>query len=250
MRILVLFLLLWRASPLAASDWEAEAHDGWRSGAATYSEDPAAGESSGACGYGDLFGRSLAAVSGALFRRGRACGGCFELRCVDHVLWCLPGSPSTVVTAGDFCPPNYALAADSGGWCNFPQVHFQLPQPSFLAIAESPANLVPIQYRRVKCERSGGVRLTMSGSGSFFQMLVWNVGSDGELAAVKVKGSRTGWISMARNWGQNWHCAADLSGQPLSFELTTAASRSLTSYNVAPADWTPGQTFHTKKQFN
>ena len=92
----------------------------------------------------------------------------------------------------------------------------------------------------------------MSGSqtAAFFQVLIWNVGSDGEIAAVKVKGSRTGWISMARNWGQNWHAAAILAGQPLSFELTTAAGETLILYDVAPADWTPGQTFETKNQFH
>lgn len=87
-------------------------------------------------------------MSGALFGRGSACGGCYELRCVDHILWCRQGSPSTVVTAADFCPPNYGLSGDSGGWCNYPREHFQLPEPSFSDIAEKAADVVPVQYRR------------------------------------------------------------------------------------------------------
>lgn len=100
---------------------------------------------------------------------------------------------------------------------------------------------------RVKCERSGGLKYTMSGSSHFYQVLITNVGLDGEVAAVKVKGSRTGWIPMARNWGQNWHCNVNLQRQPLSFEVTSSTGKTLTSYNVAPANWQFGQTFEGKQ---
>lgn len=47
----------------------------------------------GACGYGDLdeagYGRDTTGLSSALFGRGGACGVCFEIRCVDHIQWCL-----------------------------------------------------------------------------------------------------------------------------------------------------------------
>jgi hypothetical protein len=46
----------------------------------------------------------------------------------------------------------------------------------------------------------------MSGSDDFYQVLITNVGLDGEVVAVNVKGTKTGWIPMSRNWGQNWHC--------------------------------------------
>ena len=87
----------------------------------------------------------------------------------------------------------------------------------------------------------------MSGSSHFFQVLLTNVGSDGVVVAVKVKGKLTGWIPMARNWGQNWHCNAKLQRQPLSFEVTNSGGRTLTSYNVAPANWQAGQTFEGKQ---
>lgn len=87
-------------------------------------------------------------MSGALFGRGEACGGCFEVRCVDHILWCRTGSPSVVVTATDFCAPNYGLPADDGGWCNYPREHFDMSELAFLEIAVRPADIVPVQYRR------------------------------------------------------------------------------------------------------
>ena len=106
----------------------------------------------GACGYSDLhrtsYGKYSAGLSSMLFSRGSTCGGSFEVRCVDHILWCLNGSPSIILTATDFCPPNYGLPADYGGWCNFPRAHFELSLAAFAEIAETRADIVPIQYRR------------------------------------------------------------------------------------------------------
>ncbi|KAF6174147.1 hypothetical protein GIB67_033679 [Kingdonia uniflora] len=205
----------------------------------------------GACGYGDLhkksYGKNSAGLSSLLFNRGRTCGSCFEVRCVDHILWCLQGSPSTVITATDFCPPNYGLPDDYGGWCNFPREHFEMSEVAFAQIAERTADIVPVQYRRVNCERDGGMRFMVGGNGYFYQVLITNVGLDGEIVAVKVKGSKTGWIPMGRNWGQHWQCNIDLKGQPLSFEVTSSGGRTVTSYNVAPRSWHFGQTFEGKQ---
>jgi len=106
----------------------------------------------GACGYGDLhrtsYGKHSAGLSTILFNRGSSCGACYEVRCVDHILWCLQGSPSVILTATDFCPPNYGLSADYGGWCNFPKEHFEMSEAAFAEIAERSGDIVPVQYRR------------------------------------------------------------------------------------------------------
>ncbi|KAK1303328.1 Expansin-A13 [Acorus calamus] len=208
----------------------------------------------GACGYGNLvkagYGMATAALSEALFERGATCGGCFEIRCVEDVRWCIPGT-SVTVTATNFCPPNYGLSAgggDGGGYCNPPNRHFVIPIAAFEKIALWKAGNMPVQFRRIKCARDGGVRYTLDGAGYFHSVLISNVAGSGAVVAVKVKGSRTGWLPMGRNWGQNWHVNADLKGQPLSFEVTISDGVSLTSYNVAPKDWNFGQTF-VGKQF-
>uniref|UniRef100_A0A7N0T2A0 Expansin n=1 Tax=Kalanchoe fedtschenkoi TaxID=63787 RepID=A0A7N0T2A0_KALFE len=224
----------------------------WDTATATYSNQTDTSiVTEGACGYGDLpeatYGKYSAGVSSVLFGKGRTCGACFEVRCVDHILWCLQGSPSVTLTTTDFCPPNFGLASDYGGWCNSPNRHFHMSKAAFGEIAEMKADIVPVQFRRVKCERKGGMRFTVTGSSGFYQVLITNVGLDGEVVAVKVKGSRTGWIPMARNWGQNWHSNINLTGQPLSFEVTSSSGRTATSYNVAPPNWQFGQTFEGRQ---
>ncbi|PIA25689.1 hypothetical protein AQUCO_10900021v1 [Aquilegia coerulea] len=219
--------------------------DEWKSATATYTKETDGSlitvidVAEGACGYGDLhrisYGKYSAGLSGLLFKRGRSCGSCYEV------------SPSIVVTATDFCPPNYGLANDYGGWCNFPRQHFEMSEMAFAEIAMRKADIVQIQYKRVNCDRSGGMRFTIMGTSYFYQVLVTNVGLDGVVAAVKVKGSRTGWLPMGRNWGQIWQCNTNLQGQPLSFEVTTSSGRAITSYNVAPKHWQFGQTFEGKQ---
>ncbi|KAK3005292.1 hypothetical protein RJ639_016902 [Escallonia herrerae] len=244
----VIYLVLLQACRTAAQD-----QDGlWTSATATYTnETDDSIITEGACGYGDLHKNSYykysAGLSSVLFNRGSSCGGCFEVRCVDHILWCLQGSPSVILTATDFCPPNYGLPADYGGWCNYPRAHFEMSKAAFAEIANRKGDIVPIQYRRVKCEKEGGMRFTLTGSSYFYQVLITNVGSDGEVIAVKIKGSRTGWIPMGRNWGQNWHCNINLAGQPLSFEVRISSGRTVTSYSVAPSNWRFGQTFEGKQ---
>ncbi|PIM99652.1 hypothetical protein CDL12_27850 [Handroanthus impetiginosus] len=206
----------------------------------------------GACGYGDLneqgYGLRTAALSQVMFQNGATCGACYEIQCVNDTKWCKPSQPSLFVTATNLCPPNYQLPSDAGGWCNPPREHFDLAQPAFLQIAQYESGIIPIQYRRVPCNKKGGIRFTVSGNPYFTLVLVWNVGGAGDVTSVWVKGDKNvkKWTQMKRNWGQKWETNVVLVGESLSFRVKASDGRTSTSLGVAPRDWQFGQTFQGK----
>ncbi|XP_042400289.1 expansin-A2-like isoform X1 [Zingiber officinale] len=208
----------------------------------------------GDCGYGDLFaqgyGLENTAVSGVLFNDYETCGACFEVRCFNDSLRCAPGSINVTVTS--LCPPDPRLPG--GGLCQPPRKHFDMSESMYVKIATSfHAGSIPIQFRRVSCVKTGGIKFQIKGNPWWILVLVYNVGGSGDVAALSIKGSGSGsesgigasWTPMEREWGQNWQITKtpELVGQRLSFQVTTGNGKVVVSDNVAPADWQFGQIF-------
>ncbi|MCO5595072.1 hypothetical protein L7F22_049109 [Adiantum nelumboides] len=222
----------------------------WSEAHATfYGNNDGSGTDDGACGYGNMraqgYGTNTAALSTVLFNAGQSCGACFELLCHNDPQWCLPGHHRLVVTATNFCPPNWSKPSDNGGWCNPPRAHFDLAVPAFLQIAKYKAGIVPVIYRRVPCLKQGSVRFTLSGNPYFNMVLLSNVGGSGSVTALSVRpgSGKSGWLRMSRNWGQVWQCTKPLTEQSLSFLVTTDDGHTRAFFNVAPSSWSFGQTF-------
>ncbi|XP_057436078.1 expansin-A23-like [Lotus japonicus] len=245
---LAIFMVLFVQAMSVGTDLDT---GGWFDARATfYGDFKGIGTMQGACGYGDLwkqgYGLHTTALSTALFNNGLACGACFEIKCVNSA-WCRKDAPSVLVTATNFCPPNYTKTV--GVWCNPPQKHFDLTVFMFTKIAWYRAGVVPVQARRVPCHKIGGVKFEIKGNPYFLMVLVYNVGNAGDVSSMSIKGSNTGWLQMAHNWGQIWDVGTNLVGQALSFRVTTSDGKTLDFVNVAPAQWQFGQTYQSNLNF-
>ncbi|KAJ9548856.1 hypothetical protein OSB04_021399 [Centaurea solstitialis] len=206
----------------------------------------------GACGYGNLYsegyGTNTVVLNTSLFNNGLSCGAYYELRCVNDPRWCLAGR--IVVTATN-------SARREGGVIHNTLILTYLSRCSSALLSTVPdCGIVPVSYRRygyfVKgypVEKRGGTRFTVNGHSYFNLVLIINVGGAGDVRRAYIKGSRTRWQAMSRNWGQNWQRNSYLNRQSLSFKVTTSDGRSVASYNVAPHGWAFGQTFSSGGQF-
>ncbi|XP_051227240.1 expansin-A13 [Lolium perenne] len=230
---------------------------GWvRAHATFYGGSDASGTMGGACGYGNLYaqgyGTRTAALSTALFSDGAACGQCYKLVCDRKTdkTWCKPGV-SVTITATNFCPPNWDLPSDNGGWCNPPRPHFDMAQPAWEKIGVYRGGIIPVIYQRVPCVKKGGVRFTISGHDYFLLVLPTNVAAAGSVRAMDIIASKSGgdWMSMTRNWGANWQRGGYLNGQTLSFRLTITDGQTIVFSNIVRSSWTFGQTFASNLQF-
>ncbi|BBN05034.1 expansin [Marchantia polymorpha subsp. ruderalis] len=235
--------------PYAARTWM-DAHATFHGGSAV------ADTMGGACGYGNLisrgYGLHTSALSSSLFNSGLTCGACFKVRCkAASSMRCHATAGSITVTATDLYSENLATLIEDERRSNPSQPQFDLAVSAFQMLARPMVGLIPIEYQRVPCEKEGGIRFTLNGNSWFNLVLVHNVGGDGNVVAVQVKGSRaSSWSMMNRRWGQNWELRENLQGQILSFRITTGFGKTVLLPDVAQADWRFGQTYESEGNFS
>nr|WBK39178.1 EXPA7 [Colobanthus quitensis] len=226
----------------------------WKSAHATfYGDDTASETMGGACGYGNLYdngyGTDTAALSTVLFNNGQACGQCFEMKCIESPN-CYDNVGTITVTATNSCPPNWYQDSNDGGWCNPPREHFDLAKPAFTKLATFSAGIIPVSYRRVPCQKTGGIRFQFTGNDYWLLVYVMNVGGAGDIGQMWVKGTDTDWISMTQNWGASYQAFSKLGGQSLCFKLQSYTTGEIIILdNVAPSNWGTGSTYQATSNF-
>ncbi|KAL4323365.1 hypothetical protein GQ457_11G000730 [Hibiscus cannabinus] len=233
----------------------AASEHGWSpAGATWYGSPTGAGSDGGSCGYGGSvakapFSSLVSAISPSLYKSGKGCGACYEVKCTSNSA--CSGKPATVVVT-DECPG-----------CVLESSHFDLSGSSFGAMAKSgqaeklrDAGVLQIQYRKVECNYPGTTIAFHVDSGSnpsYFATLIEYENGDGDLASVDLKQAldSDSWQPMQQSWGAVWKLDAGSQLQaPLSIKLTSLDSgKTIVATSVIPAGWKPGKTYRSVVNF-
>ncbi|CBI36445.3 hypothetical protein VitviT2T_013782 [Vitis vinifera] len=228
----------------------------WASAGATWYGSPeGAGSDGGSCGYGNAvsqppFSSMITGIGPSLYKSGKECGACYQVKCTKRMHPSCSGRPVRVVIT-DFCP---------GGPCASQSAHFDLSGTAFGAMAipgqeEKLRNVgvLEIRYARVACDYSGktiAFHVDLGANPNSFSVLVEFEEGDGDLAGVALKETLKGsgkWRAMQQSWGAVWKLDAGYELKPpFSIQLTSQYSgQTLVAKNVIPDGWKPGSTYRS-----
>ncbi|WCJ22930.1 expansin B2 [Euphorbia peplus] len=223
---------------------------GWTPAKATWYGPPnGAGSDGGACGYQDTveippFSKIVTAGSPFLFKSGKGCGACYQVKCTSNSL--CSGNPVQVVIT-DECP-------------GCPDTQFDLSGTAFGAMAVSGkadqfrnVGTLQIQYLRVPCNFPGTPVTFRVDSGSnpyYFATVIEYEDGSGEVGSVELQQGSGQWQRMTQSWGAVWklNSGSPLTG-PMSLRLTSPESQSIVANGVIPAGWQPGKTYRSFVNF-
>ncbi|XP_048568671.1 expansin-B7-like [Triticum urartu] len=231
---------------------------GWLDARATwYGAPDGAGpdDNGGACGFKNVnlppFNAMTSCGNEPLFKDGKGCGSCYQIRCVGKTHPACSGVPETVIiTDMNYYP--------------VPRYHFDLSGTAFGAMAKDGRNdelrhtgIIDMQFKRVPCQYTG-MSLTFhveKGSNpNYLAILVEYGNGDGDVAQVDLMdgGEPTvAWRPMRESWGSIWRLDTrrPLRG-PFSLRVTNGSGRSLVADQVIPADWQADAVYSSAVQFD
>ncbi|GJP32534.1 hypothetical protein CLOM_g17162 [Closterium sp. NIES-68] len=199
----------------------------------------------GACGY-PVIHYNTASLSTVGYANGSNCGACFQVRCTGHPS-CKPNTLTMPVTVTNLCPPNAP-----GGYCAGRKLSITLPNPVWNMMSKDPsAGVVPVEIKRVKCRRVGGVAFNITGKEYYVTAMPLNVAGSGAVRRVDISIARGPWMTMRKSYGAVW----DLPGLPvvgmsLSFRLWPAIGNlPLEAWDAVPANWVNNTIYRTAVNF-
>ncbi|XP_020200230.1 expansin-B7 [Aegilops tauschii subsp. strangulata] len=233
---------------------------GWLDARATWYGAPGGAgpdDNGGACGFKNVnlppFNAMTSCGNEPLFKDGKGCGSCYQIRCVAHAA--CSGVPETVIITD----MNYYPVA---------RYHFDLSGTAFGAMAKDGRNdelrhagIIDMQFKRVPCQYPGlsvTFHVEQGSNPNYLAVLVEYENGDGDVAQVDLMESRpdngepTGvWTPMRESWGSIWRLDTHRPLQgPFSLRVTNESGRSLVAEQVIPADWQPDTVYSSLVQFD
>ncbi|XP_044973389.1 expansin-B7-like [Hordeum vulgare subsp. vulgare] len=231
---------------------------GWLDARATwYGAPDGAGplDNGGACGFKKVnlppFNAMTSCGNEPIFKDGKGCGSCYQIRCVGKAHPACSGIPETVIITD----MNYYPVA---------RYHFDLSGTAFGAMAKDGRNeelrhagIIDMQFKRVPCQYRGlsvTFHVEKGSNPNYLAILVEYGNGDGDVAQVDLMdgGEPTGaWAPMRHSWGSIWRMDTrrPLRG-PFSLRVTNGSGRSLVADQVIPADWKPQAVYSSGVQFD
>ncbi|XP_075489659.1 LOW QUALITY PROTEIN: expansin-B6-like [Primulina tabacum] len=225
--------------------------DGFAPAVATWYGSATGPGSGAACGFADdvasaPYNGYTAAGNNNLFKSGKGCGSCYQVRCSKHPS--CSGSPITL-TINNECPSD----------CNIVPYHFDLGGKAFGLLAKQgqddamrKAGIIDVEYQRVPCSYKSNIIFKIDeGSNPNFLAFAMDeyINGDGDISAVELfPSNEKHWkTTMEQSWGATLKAGipAGVKG-PYSVKITTIKSRkSVVAKNVIPADWAPRKYYNS-----
>ncbi|KAE8806181.1 expansin EXPB4 [Hordeum vulgare] len=205
-------------------------------------------DNGGACGYKEVdkapFFGMTSCGNVPIFKDGRGCGSCFELKCTKPEA--CSGEP-TIVTITD--KNEEPIAA----------YHFDLSGHAFGTMAKKgqeqklrDAGEVEIKFRRVKCKYPEGTKVNFhvekGSSPNYLALVIKFLQGDGDVVAVDIKPKgKDKWIELKESWGAVWRIdTPDKLIGPFSVRYTTEGGTKTVAEDVIPEGWKPDTSYETK----
>ncbi|KAL6642712.1 hypothetical protein ACP70R_020893 [Stipagrostis hirtigluma subsp. patula] len=231
-------------------------YSGWLPAKATWYGAPnGAGpdDNGGACGFKHTnqypFSSMTSCGNEPIFKDGKGCGSCYQIRCLKSNHPACSGQPKTVVITD----MNYYPVA---------KYHFDLSGTAFGSMAMPGLNdklrhagIIDMQFRRVPCNFPGltiNFHVEHGSNPMYLAVLVEYEDKDGDVVQVDLMEGNSGhWVPMRESWGSIWRMDSNhpLRG-PFSLRIRSDSGKTLVANKVIPANWRPDTDYRSFVQFS